>query len=66
MVTPQLMQRLEPDAYTRAERKILALELLQAGRTAREVRNIVAARYSVTPMTAWRIVQAARDLICPQ
>ena len=55
-----LLRKFEPEAFERARRKSVALELLDQGRAEREVSAILRDRFGVSAMTAWRIIQAAK------
>jgi len=62
-VTVETILSVDPEAVERARRLDHAIGLLRAGEAPTDVRRLVRARYEISVATAWRIVEAARDMV---
>ena len=62
-VTVELVMSVDANAIERAQRLEHAMRMLRGGLSGKEARRVMRERYSISVATAWRIVDAANDLV---
>lgn len=62
-ISIETIMSVDPQAVQRANRLDHAMHLLRNGSSPKEARKLIAERYSISVVTAWRVVEFARDLV---
>lgn len=58
-----IVHAVDPTVLERARRLEVAMQLLKQGKTKREASGLLQQRFRITQPTAWRLVDAANDMV---